>query len=155
MPLPRAAQLAAAAVASLNSEPPGTFALAFTATRQWLLVHKLEALGDALHVSVTPLTEETDQADRGAADQDAAIGIAIQKRCAPGDIDAMDELVLLAEQIKDHLTGLSLETDAGRFRWIDIEYMGGRPFRAEMAYSDRTFTSQIKVTYQIDSPLNN
>lgn len=147
----RLVQLAQAITDELNSAPGGTFNLAFTAERKYQVLHELKELGSTLHVSVSPLTEETTAADRGDAEQDASIGIAIQQRVKPEEIDAMDALVELVERVKDYFTGRDIESPIVA-RWTGSRF-AGEPFRRDHLYQDRTFTCVIVLNFETDSAL--
>jgi hypothetical protein len=132
--------IADAVVASLNA---GTFSESFTAERLHQPSFELADL-QTLRVSVVPKSMEIRNASRQHSFFDCTIDVGLQQKV---DDDArVDELLVLAEQIADHLRLRRLD-DYPEAAWMAIEH--DPVVAAEHLDQHRQLTSVLSVTYRV------
>lgn len=138
-------QVADAIASALNG---GTFSQEFTAQRLYQPSFELADL-ETLRVSVVPKSVTVTNASRAHAFLDCAIDIGVQKKlsAAVENADAeIEELLVLAEEIADHLRQKRLEAMPEAL-WVSLEH---EPiFAPEHLDQHRQFTSVLTVTYRV------
>ena len=135
--------LADAVTAALNA---GAFGQLFTAQRLYRPVFDLADLVDQLHVSVVPRSIEREVQDRSSNAVTLAIDIGVQ--CKPANLSdaALDELMLLVEQLATYLDRRELPD------LPDAVWQGCRNVPAydpEHLSELGQFTSVLTVTYEL------
>lgn len=138
-------QVADAIASALND---GAFSQEFTAQRLYQPSFELADL-DTLRVSVVPKSVTVTNASRTHAFLDCAVDIGVQKKlsAAVENADAeIEELLVLAEEIADHLRQKRLEAMPEAL-WVSLEH---EPiFAPEHLDQHRQFTSVLTVTYRV------
>lgn len=136
--------IADAIAAALNE---GTFSQEFTAQRLYQPSFELADL-ELLRVSVVPKSVTVTNASRTHAFLDCAVDIGVQKKlsAAVENADAeIEELLVLAEEIADHLRQKRLEAMPEAI-WVSLEH---EPiFAPDHLDQHRQFTSVLTVTYR-------
>ncbi len=137
-------QVADAIASALND---GAFSQEFTAQRLYQPSFELADL-DTLRVSVVPKSVTVTNASRTHAFLDCAVDIGVQKKlsAAVENADAeIEELLVLAEEIADHLRQKRLEAMPEAI-WVSLEH---EPiFAPDHLDQHRQFTSVLTVTYR-------
>lgn len=134
-------EIAQAVADSLNAT---VFAQPFTARRAWLPIHDLGEM-DQLRVTVVPTSRALATLSRAAIQAEHRIEVAVQQRCDPDDLAAVDALVALCGDLAEHLTGAVLPA-LPDIRWAKTEHtLLAAP---EHLNELRQFTGLIAVTYR-------
>jgi len=134
--------VADAVTASLNA---GSFNLAFEATRQYQPVFELQDL-QTLQVSVVPKSIAITTASRDRGFFDCRVDIGIQKKVDPDEPAELDSLMVLVEQIVDHLRMERLAAMPAA-AWVEIT---NEPvFAPEHLEQWRQFTSVLTIAYRV------
>ena len=140
--------IADAVTAELNSAPPGTFDLSFTAERRVLPVFDLAEMAN-LHVSVVPRAIDIAGATRSASQYDVQIDIGVQQKLASGDGELAPQVPVLCElvdQIAAYLTRRVLQAMPNAI-WVRL---ANDPIYAPEHLSQlRQFTSVLTLTYRM------
>ena len=138
-----AVDIADAVVATLNA---ASFSRPVTAERAYLPRYELSEMRD-LRVTVVPKQMATTTASRGAASRDVTLDVAVQQKLAPGssERDQNDELMVLSEQIAEHLRTATLVGQPGA-KWVRSEHTA--IYAPEHLEQMRQFTSVVSVTYR-------
>lgn len=135
-------ELADAVVASLNATG---FSLPFTAERKYQPVFELADL-ETVQVGVVPKSLGITTAARNTGYYDVAVDIGVQKKVTVEDDAELDGLMVLVEEIADHLRMKRLDT-APDAAWLSI---ANEPvFAPEHLEQWRQFTSILTVTYRV------
>lgn len=120
----------------------GSFSMAFTAERKAAPIVKLSEM-DSLHVTVVPREVESAALDRTRDSHEVKVDVAIQKRVASLENDAIDPLMALVREIADLLNRRNL----GDALWKKTE---NKPvYSPEHLREMRQFTSVLTLTYQV------
>lgn len=138
-------QVADAIATALNDV---TFSQEVTAQRLYQPSFELADL-ETLRVSVVPKSVTVTNASRAHAFLDCAIDIGVQKKLSAAVENAdteIEELLVLAEEIADHLRQKRLEAMPEAL-WVSLEH---EPiFAPEHLDQHRQFTSVLTVTYRV------
>lgn len=138
-------QVADAIATALND---ATFSQEFTAQRLYQPSFELADL-ETLRVSVVPKSVTVTNASRTHAFLDCAVDIGVQKKLSAAVENAdteIEELLVLAEEIADHLRQKRLEAMPEAL-WVSLEH---EPiFAPEHLDQHRQFTSVLTVTYRV------
>ena len=133
------ADIAQAVTDALNAE---SFSMVFTAERKAAPMVKLSEM-DSLHVTVVPREVESAALDRTRDSHEVKIDVAIQKRVASLENDAIDPLMALVREIADFLNRRNLSDGL----WKKTE---NKPvYSPEHLREMRQFTSVLTLTYQV------
>ena len=133
------ADIAQAVTDALNAE---SFSMVFTAERKAAPMVKLSEM-DSLHVTVVPREVESAALDRTRDSHEVKIDVAIQKRVASLENDAIDPLMALVREIADFLNRRNLSNGL----WKKTE---NKPvYSPEHLREMRQFTSVLTLTYQV------
>jgi len=132
--------IADAVTTSLNA---GTFIEDFTAERLHQPSFELPEL-QTLRVSVVPKSVEIRNATRQHSFFDCAVDVGIQQKI--DDDDRVDELLVLAEEIADHLR-LKRLTEYPQAAWVAIDH--DPVVSSEHLDQHRQVTSVLTVTYRV------
>ena len=133
------ADIAQAVTDALNAE---SFSMVFTAERKAAPMVKLSEM-DSLHVMVVPREVESAALDRTRDSHEVKIDVAIQKRVASLENDAIDPLMALVREIADFLNRRNLSDGL----WKKTE---NKPvYSPEHLREMRQFTSVLTLTYQV------
>ena len=132
--------IADAVVASLNA---GTFSEPFTAERLHQPSFELADL-QTLRVSVVPKSLEIRNASRQHSFFDCTIDVGLQQKV--DDDTRVDDLLVLAEEIADHLR-LQRLADYPQAAWLSIEH--DPVVASEHLDQHRQLTSVLSVTYRV------
>lgn len=133
--------IADAVVASLNA---ATFSQPFTAQRLYVPLFKLEEM-DTLHVSVVPRGDDASRFNREVFQEEYQIDIGVQQR-VDMSTPALDALVLLVQEIKDHLKATPLaDFPEATFARVQHDPFYSRKHLLEL----RQFTAIPTVTYRV------
>ena len=120
----------------------GSFSMAFTAERKAVPMAKLSEM-DSLHVTVVPREVESAALDRTRDSHDVKVDVAIQKRVASLENDAVDPLMALVQEIADFLN----RRNVGGALWKKTE---NKPvYSPEHLREMKQFTSVLTLTYQV------
>jgi len=138
-----AAQIAVAVVTELNGN---SFSQEFTASRTWSPDLDRKDL-DALTVTVVPRRRENfERAARTSHRSEYTIDVGLQKAVDPADNDAVDALVLLAEEVADYMADRALAAYAAAkiFRVAQDPLADFEDLR-----TNRQFTGIVSLTYLV------
>ncbi|KKL10357.1 hypothetical protein LCGC14_2556660 [marine sediment metagenome] len=150
-----AIDVADAVAAALNAAPDGTFNETVAAVRAYVARFEPSDL-TALKVTVVPKSLEVERADRAQTRNEYAIDIAIQKKLSelPDDADCIvdndevDALMLLVQQIAEHIASLGRLTTYTAAKWIGTA--NSPIYSQEHLIEKRTFTSVLTLTFRVD-----
>lgn len=131
-------EIADAMVAELNA---ATFTQSFTAERGYHPVLELPDL-KVLKVSIIPKTKTAAAGTRSASQNDYQIDLAVQKKLGAEAKAESDALMLLVQEITDHLRGKRLAGVA----WLSSQ--NDPIFVPEHMEQFRQFTSVLTLTYR-------
>ena len=140
------AQMTEAVVAELNA--PGTsFEGQFAAERHYRPRFQIEAGDlDDLRVTVVPRGISIEKATRAGDVHEVQIDVAVQKRLDDESPAAIDALMLMVQQIADHMRGRRLAAfDEAAWRRIENDPIYAVDHLDEL----RVFTSVLTLTYRV------
>lgn len=116
-----------------------------TAIRRYVVDFELRDLA-GLKVSVVPRSWASQRMDRLTDRIDVEIDIAVQQRCDPGDLAAVDALMDLMREIEAHLNRLDFETSPPA-HWVGSQI--DPLYAADLLHEQRVFTSVLTLTYRL------
>jgi len=132
----------AAAVTTLIND--GSYSQPVTATRAYVVEHDLKALGD-LKVSVVPGEMDTVNISRKGEQHDIVIDVAIQKRVPANDLTKLDELMLLAKEIR---TYVNRKRVAAGINYVAIRTSNKPLYNVKHLKEDWVLTTVLQLTFR-------
>ena len=136
--------IADAVVAELNTAPPGTFPLAFTARRRVLPEFELSELTE-LKVTVVPKAALTEGSTRSIRQWDWEVDVGVQQKLGKALDDEVPALMELATSIAGYLSQRPLAA-APEVAWVRARI--DTLYAPEQLAGMRAFTSVVTLTYR-------
>ena len=136
-------EIADTVTADLNA---GGFSRSFTAVRRLLPRRELTELGTDVLVTVVPKSIEVATASRAHNQHDCQVDIAVQRKVASAEDEALDWLMELTQQIADHFRLRTLDSFPAAC-WIKTEYPA--VYAPEHLENHLVFTGLVTLTFRL------